>query len=97
MSVRRQRFRQRCIIEPDRASGSVSDPIDNASSIRGGVKTYFFYIHDDRYSVPTFEALDAADDDGARNVAAKRLFASRHYQRIEVFADDELLLWRLER
>jgi hypothetical protein len=61
------------------------------------VKTYFFYIHDDRYSVPNFEALDADDDDDARSRAAKRLFASRHYRQIEVFAEDQQLLWRVQR
>jgi len=61
------------------------------------VRTYFFYIQDDRYSVPTFEALDADHDEDARSIAGKRLFASRHYRLIEVFADDETLVWRVAR
>jgi hypothetical protein len=55
------------------------------------LKTYTLYIHDDRYSVPSLDAVTVRDDQRAREIGASRLTASPHYQRIEVWEDDRFI------
>jgi hypothetical protein len=52
------------------------------------LKTYTLFIHDDRYSVPSLDAVGAADDEAAAAVALARLGASHHYFAIEVWDGD---------
>jgi len=61
------------------------------------VKTYFVYIHDDRYSIPTFQAFESPDDEGVRGHAAERLSSSPHHHAIEVFDEAQSLVFRIER
>jgi hypothetical protein len=46
---------------------------------------YTIYIHDDRYSVPNLDIIDAQTDDEARAEAILRLNASPHHQAIEIW------------
>jgi hypothetical protein len=55
------------------------------------LKTYTLYIHDDRYSVPSLDAVTVRDDERAREVGANRLAVSPHYQLIEVWEDDRFV------
>jgi hypothetical protein len=55
------------------------------------LKTYTLYIHDDRYSVPSLDAVTVRDDARAREVGANRLTVSPHYQLIEVWEDDRFI------
>ena len=61
------------------------------------MKTYFLYIHDDRYSVPTFQTLETLDDETARALATERLAASPHHRAIELFDEAQTLVIRIER
>jgi hypothetical protein len=60
------------------------------------VRNYFFYIHDARYTVPTFLVVDARDDDHCLILAREYLLRSPHYEAIEV-VDGERELGRVER
>jgi hypothetical protein len=55
------------------------------------LKTYTLYIHDDRYSVPSLDAVTVRDDERACEVGANRLTVSPHYQSIEVWEDDRFV------
>jgi hypothetical protein len=55
------------------------------------VKTYTLFIHDDRYSVPSLDAVDAADDKQAETAARARLGASPHYHAVEVWDGERLV------
>ncbi len=55
------------------------------------MKTYTLYIHDDRYSVPSLDAVTVRDDERAREVGANRLTVSPHYQLIEVWEDERFI------
>ena len=55
------------------------------------MNTYTLYIHDDRYSVPSLDAITVRDDERAREVAANRLTVSPHYHLIEVWEDDRFI------
>lgn len=57
---------------------------------------YTLFIHDDRYSVPSLDAVTAADDRSVRTIATARLDGSTHYQAIEIW-DDEREVGRIER
>jgi len=48
------------------------------------MNSYFFYIHDRRYTVPQFVVIDAADDDDAVAIARKHLADSPHYLSIDI-------------
>lgn len=52
---------------------------------------YTIYIHDDRYSVPTLDIINALTDADAEAEAAKRLGLSGHYQAIEIWTLEGLL------
>ncbi|HEX4179198.1 MAG TPA: hypothetical protein VHY32_00255 [Caulobacteraceae bacterium] len=60
------------------------------------MKTYFLYLRDDRYTVPTLDMINARDDDRAITAAVGRLAYSPHYQSVEVWEDDRLVA-RLDR
>jgi hypothetical protein len=55
------------------------------------LKTYTLYIHDDRYSVPSLDAMTVRDDARALEVAKDRLAASPNYRLIEVWEDDRFI------
>ena len=55
------------------------------------LKTYTLYIHDDRYSVPSLDAVTVRDDARAREVSQNRLMVSPHYRLIEVWEDDRFI------
>ena len=59
--------------------------------MEGDLKTYTLYIHDDRYSVPSLDAVTVRDDDRAREVGKNRLAVSAHYRMIEVWEDDRFI------
>lgn len=60
------------------------------------MKTYFLYMHDDRYSVPSLDAVIVRNDQRASEIAAKRLTSSDHYLGVEVW-EDERLVCRFDR
>lgn len=60
------------------------------------MKTYFLYVHDDRYTVPNLDTIIVRDDERARALAAKRLASSPHYRGVEVWEDERLVV-RLDR
>ena len=55
------------------------------------MKTYTFYISDDRYSVPSLDAVTAAEDAMAEAAARQRLTSSRHYSAVEIWEDDRFV------
>jgi hypothetical protein len=55
------------------------------------VKTYFLFVIDDRYSVPSLDSIVANDDAGAADAARARLAASSHYGGVEVWDDNRLV------
>ena len=55
------------------------------------MKTYFLYVNDDRYSVPSLDSILAPDDARARDAAKAKLAASPHYGAVEVWDDDRLV------
>jgi hypothetical protein len=60
------------------------------------VKTYFLYLHDDRYTVLNLDTISAHNDRHAAERAAWRLASSPHYRAVEVW-EDERLVCRLDR
>jgi hypothetical protein len=60
------------------------------------MKTYFLYVHDDRYSVPTLDTVIVRNDQRASEIAAKRLASSDHYRGVEIW-EDERLVCRFDR
>lgn len=48
------------------------------------MRTYSYFIHDDRYSVPTLQFAVVPDEDRARELARLQLMSSPHYLSIEV-------------
>lgn len=55
------------------------------------VRTFSFYIHDTRYSVPTLKLVQALDEGEARLQAMALLDESAHHNAIEVLEDDRPL------
>jgi hypothetical protein len=55
------------------------------------VTTYTVFVHDDRYSVPTFYMVTVAGDARALELAEEKLSSSTHYQRVEVFDGERLV------
>jgi hypothetical protein len=62
---------------------------------RTRLKTYTLFIHDDRYSVPSLDAIGAVDDGAAEAIARVRLGASGHYHAVEVW-DGERAVVQIE-
>jgi hypothetical protein len=52
--------------------------------------TFTFYIHDDRYRVPSLAIVDANDEGRARILAADRLLESTHHTAVDVYEGEEL-------
>jgi len=52
------------------------------------MNSYFFYIHDRRYSVPQFVVVNALNDDDATMIAKKYLADSQHYLSIDIVEGD---------
>ncbi len=63
------------------------------TSVHSGaqVKVYTLYIDDDRYSVPSLDAVTSAGDDRACDAARARLATSDHYLGVEIWEDDRLV------
>ncbi|MDO9472721.1 MAG: hypothetical protein Q7J28_06660 [Caulobacter sp.] len=60
------------------------------------MRTFSFYIHDQRYSVPTLQIVTVRDEERARELAQQRLYEGEHHLAVEVVeGQDEL--FRLER
>jgi hypothetical protein len=53
--------------------------------------SYTLFVHDDRYSVPTFYMVSVANDERALELADEKLRSSPHYSRVEVFDGDRLV------
>jgi hypothetical protein len=50
----------------------------------------FIYIHDDRYTVPTWRTADIRAEDAT--ALARALIASNdHYRRVDLWLDDQLI------
>lgn len=64
--------------------------------MEGDLKTYTLYIHDDRYSVPSLDAVTVRDDERALEIGQSRLMVSPHYRAVEVW-EDERFLGKFER
>jgi hypothetical protein len=60
------------------------------------LRTFSFYIHDQRYSVPTLQIVTVRDEERARELAQQRLAEGEHHLAIEV-VEDQVELFRLER
>ena len=52
--------------------------------------TFTFYIHDDRYNVPSLAIVDVGGEAEARALAADRLLKSTHHTAIDVCEEDAL-------
>ncbi len=50
--------------------------------------TYTLYVHDGRYTVPTFLTVEMRDDDSARAYAQRYLESSPHYSAVEIWDDE---------
>lgn len=55
------------------------------------MRSYTFYIDDERYSVPTLMFVLAEDDAEARDLAAQKLLESEFYSGVAVWVDDQEL------
>ena len=53
--------------------------------------SYTLFVHDDRYTVPTFYLMTVASDGRAMDLAEEKLRSSPHYLRVEVFEADRLV------
>ena len=58
------------------------------------MRTFSFYIHDKRYSVPTLQLVTVRDEARARELARQRLEETDHHLYIEV-VEDQTELFRL--
>jgi len=58
------------------------------------VRTYFLYVHDDRYSAPTLDTVIVRDDARAIEIANLRLESSPHYRAVEVWEEDRVVFRR---
>ena len=55
------------------------------------MRTFSLLIHDTRYSVPTLEFAEVADEMAAQELAAVRLAASGHHLAVEVYEGERPL------
>jgi len=60
------------------------------------IRTFSFYIHDRRYSVPTLQLVTVRDEARARELARLRLEETEEHLYIEVL-EDQTELFRLSR
>lgn len=60
------------------------------------MRTFSFYIHDRRYSVPTLQLVTVRDEDRARELALQRLEETDHHLAVEV-VEGQTELFRLSR
>jgi hypothetical protein len=74
----------------DQRPSPLMDRRTSASAGRA-LKIYTLYIHDDRYSVPSLDAVSVSDDELAQEAARARLNASPHYHAIEIWEDDRFV------
>jgi hypothetical protein len=50
-----------------------------------------FYVHDDRYAVPSLLFVEARSPERARVIALEHLRSSPHFSKIDVYLGDERL------
>jgi hypothetical protein len=55
------------------------------------LNVYVLYIHDDRYTVPTVDSLNASDDECAKQLLRRRLQTSPHYFAVALWHDERLV------
>jgi hypothetical protein len=55
------------------------------------LNVYVLYIHDDRYSVPTVDSINASDDETAKQILRERLGTSSHYYAVALWHDDRFV------
>ena len=72
---------------------SSSRPIRNWNQ---ALRTFSFYIHDQRYSVPTLQIVTVRDEARARELAQQRLDEGEHHLAVEV-VEGQTELFRLAR
>lgn len=51
------------------------------------MRTFSFFIHDRRYSVPTLRLVLTSDEERARELAQRELMASEHHYCVDVDED----------
>jgi hypothetical protein len=55
------------------------------------MQAFQFYIHDDRYTVPSLLFVEARSPERVRAIAQEHLRSSPHFSRVEVYLGDERL------
>lgn len=60
------------------------------------MRTFSFYIHDRRYSVPTLQLVTVRDEERARELARQRLDETEEHLAVEV-VEGQTELFRLSR
>ena len=55
--------------------------------------TFTLFIWDKRYNIPTVALIDAEDRTAVVAAARKRLEETLHYIAIEIFEDENMLVW----
>ncbi|WP_150131337.1 hypothetical protein [Caulobacter mirabilis] len=60
------------------------------------MRTFSFYIHDRRYSVPTLQLVTVRDEDRARELARQRLEETEEHLAVEV-TEGAVELFRVSR
>ena len=48
-------------------------------------QTYFLYVSDIRYTVPTLAIIEAEDEDTAKSIATSKLRSSAFHESVEIF------------
>lgn len=76
----------------DRETAAPAHPENRNQALR----TFSFYIHDKRYSVPTLQIVTVRDEDRARELAQQRLDEGDHHLAVEVL-EGQTELFRLQR
>jgi hypothetical protein len=52
-------------------------------------QTYFLYVNDRRYAVPTLAVIEADDEDAVRSIALSKLRSSSFHESVEVMDDSD--------
>lgn len=75
--------------------GTVSAPVPSENRNQA-LRTFSFYIHDQRYSVPTLQIVTVHDEARARELAQAHLDEGDHHLAVDV-VEGQTELFRLER
>lgn len=62
-----------------------------SQAVSPAVLAYELYVHDERYSVPTFHLLSSLFEDEARSMALACLAESPHHRRVELWCGKSLI------